>query len=1053
MVLSFLQRLSPLRRHNGNGIATTPNITPMPVVGDAPVGRDVELREADALLERVAAGRGCVAVVLGEAGVGKTSLLEAMARRAASRGFAVAIGRCAASESPPFWPWPRVLRRLGIPDDAVTRSAGRAALFADAADHLERASAVEPVFVAIDDLHWADESSLALGSFLAAATAGMRIALVFAARDDPAEATPALTDALAALPADVLRLTLGGLDVVAAGEVVADVFGYAPPPALVEELHARTGGNPLFLQECARLLVGRAGSVPASVPDRVRQVITRRLARLSEPSYTVSTAAAVADDFDLDLLAALTATTAADVAGALGEAIEARLVVDDDDGPRFVHALIRETLLDTQPVSRRGDLHERAARVLEARLEHAPNDGRAALAGRAAAHWAHVPGGRPRAAQLAVEAARSAARQVAYDHATRLYEWSRQLGDDNLDTITELGEAQVLAGRLADGRQTLAAAAERAADERRGDALARAVLAAGSGVGGYEVDVRDDRQVVLLRDALSLLGHEDSTLRAACLARVGLVDASLPVEQRAALADDAAGMAVRLGDLVGEVAALAARCDILSGPDHVDDRLATTARMVELARSHGDPTIALLARRHRILALLERGHIGSVDHELAAYARTSDRLRLPLYSWMVPLWRGMRALMDGDQQRAAELCDEADALGRAAGSANADALVFTLRFAIARARGTVADMESEMARIAPGYEGYPAAEAMHAVVLVSVGRADQARGLLLRRMAEGIETIPRDSEWIETLWTLGDVAVDLGELDAVEAIHDALTPYAELWAVDGVGAACFGAVSHQLGRLSLTLDRDQAARHWLDAAEHAHRAAGAEALALASAALRASLSSQPPRSRTGPSTARGALNRDGPIWHVEWQGRAATVRHSKGILDIARLLDRPGREIHVLDLVAPTGAAPDRGGTGPMLDDTAKRAYQQRLQDLEEDIEEATSRSDEARVARLENERELLVREISRAYGLGERPRSAGDPVERARKAVGMRIATAIRAIAASDPDLARHLDRSILTGRYCSYQPETDATWDVSAQAATSARRSPRPTERRRGG
>jgi hypothetical protein len=478
---------------------------------------------------------------------------------------------------------------------------------------------------------------------------------------------------------------------------------------------------------------------------------------------------------------------------------------------------------------------------------------------------------------------------------------------------------------------------------------------------------------------------------------------------------------------------LAAQCDILSGPDHVDHRLATTARMVELARRNSDPMIALLARRHRILALLERGRIGLVDYEVAAYARTSDRLRLPLYSWMVPLWRGMRALMDGDQQRAAELCDEADALGRAAGSANADALVFTLRFAIARARGSAAGMESEMARVGAGYEGYPAAEAMRAVVLVCAGRADQARGLLHRRMADGIETIPRDSEWIETLWTLGDVAADLGEVDAVEAIHDALAPYAELWAVDGAGAACFGAVSHQLGRLSLTLDRNDAARSWLDTAEHAHRAAGAEALALASAALRASLSPRRPHSRTGASTAQGALNQDGPIWHVEWQGRAATVRHSKGILDIARLLDRPGQEIHVLDLVAPTGSVDDRGGTGPMLDATTKRAYKQRIRDLDEDIEEATSTSDEARVARLENERELLVTEISRAYGLGDRPRTAGDPVERARKAVGMRIATAIRAIAASDPDLARHLDRSIVTGRYCSYQPETDATWDVS--------------------
>jgi cytochrome c-type biogenesis protein CcmH/NrfG len=151
------------------------------------------------------------------------------------------------------------------------------------------------------------------------------------------------------------------------------------------------------------------------------------------------------------------------------------------------------------------------------------------------------------------------------------------------------------------------------------------------------------------------------------------------------------------------------------------------------------------------------------------------------------------------------------------------------------------------------------------------------------------------------------------------------------------------------------------------------------------------------------------------------------------MVDIARLLERPGQELHVLDLVSAPGAAHDRGGAGPMLDETAKRAYKQRLQDLEEDIEEAVSRSDDARAAGLERERELLVAEISRAYGLGDRTRTAGDPVERARKAVGMRIATAIRAVAASDPDLARHLTRSIVTGRYCSYEPESDTAWRVS--------------------
>ncbi|MGH8777367.1 MAG: ATP-binding protein, partial [Jiangellaceae bacterium] len=357
----------------------------MPLVDADLVGRDSELAQIDALLDRVADGHASVVVVTGEAGVGKTALLDAMTRRADNRGFAVALGRCAASESPPYWPWPRVLHTLAGSDEQVAepRVGGRAALFAAAADRLEQSSAERPVFVAIDDLQWADESSLALGSFLVAAAAGLRIGLAFGVRDEPAEITPALRDSLAVLPADVVRLPLSGLDASATSELLHNVLAYAPPPAMVEELHARTGGNPLFVKECAQLAAEQGGSATVVVPDRVRQVITRRVARLPEGAYTVLAAASVADDFDPELLAALTDMTVADVGDGLGEALEARLVVMDDDGYRFAHALIRETLLDTQPAGRRIELHQRTAAALEARLDRLPLEARAALAGQA----------------------------------------------------------------------------------------------------------------------------------------------------------------------------------------------------------------------------------------------------------------------------------------------------------------------------------------------------------------------------------------------------------------------------------------------------------------------------------------------------------------------------------------------------------------------------------------------------------------------------------------------------------------------------------------------
>lgn len=181
--------------------------------------------------------------------------------------------------------------------------------------------------------------------------------------------------------------------------------------------------------------------------------------------------------------------------------------------------------------------------------------------------------------------------------------------------------------------------------------------------------------------------------------------------------------------------------------------------------------------------------------------------------------------------------------------------------------------------------------------------------------------------------------------------------------------------------------------------------------------------------------ASALLRRDGRFWVVEWHGRRSTLPDSKGIRDLAVLLGCPGRPVPALELVEVAGGPPAAAAganLGPVLDATARRAYEQRLADLAEELAEAEANADLGHLERLRAERSMLADELAGALGLGGRARYAGDPADRARKAVTMRIRAAISAVAAQDDSLARHLRNAVRTGRLCVYEPEEPVSWRI---------------------
>jgi hypothetical protein len=263
-----------------------------------------------------------------------------------------------------------------------------------------------------------------------------------------------------------------------------------------------------------------------------------------------------------------------------------------------------------------------------------------------------------------------------------------------------------------------------------------------------------------------------------------------------------------------------------------------------------------------------------------------------------------------------------------------------------------------------------------------------------------------------TLRTAASVAHHLGERDAADVLWaavpraSAITVLPELFPDALRSLAATGTVAPQGTNLLAALRRARAALGPVDVTPPSAQRDGAAELVL-----------------------------EGEAWRVGYAGRTVRVRDVKGIGDLAVLVGRPRVEVHALELM---GGADVGGSSGPLLDDTARTNYRQRIRHLQGDIDEARTDHDRGRAEQAERELDALVEELGDAFGLGGRARTSGSSAERARTAVTYRVRSAIRRIAEVHPELGRHLTNAVRTGTWCSYQPEREITWTVERRRLT---------------
>ncbi|RKT02330.1 transcriptional regulator [Streptomyces sp. 3211.6] len=716
------------------------------------LGRARELRTAEAAARAARAGGGLM-LVTGEAGAGKSAFLARFADRLAGDGWTVVVGRCPEYEgAPPAWAWVEALGALARqapaapaelavllhePDaaPAATRdeaTAGRFRMHRAFAAWLSAAADGRPLAVFLEDLHRADGETLAL---LEAAAAVTGVPLLTVGCYRPAEAGDRLAKTLAQLaPRTPHRIALGGLPADAVATVVAAVCRTPASPDTVAAIAARTGGNPFYVWESARLLDSEGALVALSeVPQGVRDVLRRRLALLPDAALAALRLVAVMGaDTDVALLVEAADTDEESVLEGLDAALAADLLTEPGPGRvGFVHALVRDTVYTDLTGVRRARLHDRVAAVLR---RHRPDD-LAALAHHFARSGRSVNA--PLAVDYALRAAEQAERRYAHDVAVGLLAQALDVHaaatadpyadpDASIALLVRLLGAQVRAGATDAARHTRQRAADLAVRANRDD-----LVAAVYGAWTEPSPWRTRLEGLFDRTALARLERlaGDRALDEATRARVLQVLADAVAGEDAARAREAADAQLALADSSGEPRLLAsALMTSAKLPPHerqAGGRDPLVARLRLLAAEHDLPAYRWVCEHLDAMTAATRNDPAGVRRHTGEGLHLADRYGMLWARGINATTRAMLAAVEGRFTEAEERYAQAEELFRRVGAHHANGPrtlgLWTIRFT----QGRTADIERSVREVHEAV-GEPVAVA-HALLLARQGRLDEAR--------------------------------------------------------------------------------------------------------------------------------------------------------------------------------------------------------------------------------------------------------------------------------------------------------------------------------------
>ncbi|MEV7902306.1 ATP-binding protein [Streptomyces anulatus] len=805
------------------------------------------------------ASEGRLAVLLGDPvrvpmggtdGPGPSTLTGAVPGLAGAPGSDGARGGEPGTEagtSPPGGGSPEGAEAFGL-FDAVTTA-------------LVTVSQSRPLVVVLDDLHSSDPASLRLLEFAAQHAWFERLLLIGTYRDVEVDAPghPLQQLILPLVSRAATTLTLTGLGRDEVGALMTVTTGREPSPQLIDEVHRRTGGNPFFVEQTARLW--HSGSPVSTIPPGVREAVRQRLALLPEPVVSLLTSAALLGrEFRRQVLAVVHGSPAAHVDRLLEPAVVARVVVPRPSGQyAFAHDLLRETLYASLDEAEARERHAAAVRSLDAHggLGDAVRPG-------ALARHAHLAGSaldRDRRIDLLLTAARDASGRLADEEAVGHYRRALAVASGEPGEPGESGDTGEPGGAAggvpacgpgtaggtsaadwtstADGTRTSdgtsAADGTGTADaEGRGPDLRRAVLI-GLDLSGQlrhagetaEAQRLLDRSVALARELdepellarVAITLHRDGSLGSRDVPTMGLLAEAhhriTGKEGQESLSDDrlAQELAIHIMALARDGSddealafSLWARHDSVWGLGSAMERLGLTDEMTVVGRRTQHQDMELHATSMRWVALLELGDPAFID-QFRAFVRLVELTELPRFALGIAVDTSLIAALQGRFAEASTALED-DALD----PENNDHVAFGfmghhLRWALQLLQGHFAEAE-EVLGVLPG-AGYPYPGLLEAVTAVEQGDATPA----LRLIAEQSDRAAPYPRAFMPLWLrlLAQTAAITGDPRLITRAEDELTPYTGQWIVSLYGCDIGGPVDLWLGMLAAARDDQDAA--------------------------------------------------------------------------------------------------------------------------------------------------------------------------------------------------------------------------------------------------